>query len=787
MPMLLSEIAQRIEADAHIVTDGFVSELLTDSRSLFEPGGVLFFALHTAAGDGRFYIPELYEKGVRDFVVEQPYGAEVVLSLPEANILIVPDTLAALRRLGASVRADYRGTVVAIAGSRGKTPLKEMLRQLLVDQHPVASPRSYNSQIGVPLSLWQLAGSTAPVALIEAGVSRSGEMAELHHMIRPDVVVYTSLTEEHAEGFSSIEEKAAQKALLAHGARSVIVGANQSLMITALEAVAPGALTTVNPGSSPAEALARAVAARIGMEEDAVNQRLTNLIPVDTRISVVEGFNNCRLILDAFTPDLLSLRSAIDFMRRRMTPGMEATVILTDPLDDDLSALPALMRAGAVTRFIGIGPRLMAVARELMAGVMEADHICLFADQAHAATALSPADFSSELILLKAPPTADVMRLADRLQAQRHESVLEVNLKAIATNYNLYKSCLPAGCRLTAMVKAEAYGMGAYEVARTLQDQGAAYLAVAVLDEGVELRRKGITMPIMVMNPKTHNYRSMFAQRLEPEIYSLPMLRDVIDQARRYGLTAYPVHLKLDTGMHRMGLVERELDEAVRLITAQNAVRVASIFSHLATADCPDMDTYTLEQIHLFERLTAQLVERLPAPRPLLHILNSAGIARFPQYGMDMARLGIGLYGVDTINGLAPVGLRPVAELHTTIVALRSYDAGQTVGYGRRGVLTRPSTIATIPIGYADGFNRRYGNGAIEVYVRGHRVPTIGNICMDACMLNVTNVPDISVGDDVEIFGRHLPLQRLSDTLGTIPYEVLTAVSGRVRRLYFRD
>lgn len=787
MPMLLSEIALRVGADARIVADNPIGELLTDSRSLFEPDGVLFFALHTQAGDGRFYIPELYEKGVRNFVVERNRTSEVALRFPDANILGVADPLEALQTLGAVVRADYRGTVVVIAGSRGKTPLKEMLRQLLAPEHPVASPRSYNSRIGVPLSLWRLAGSTAPVALIEAGVSRAGEMETLHRMLRPDVVVYTSLTEEHAEGFASIEEKAAEKALLAQDARLVIIGENQSLLLEALKGVAYGTLRTVSPGKSPAEELARTVMAEAGVPARSIEERFRTLVPVDTRISVAEGFNNCRLILDAFTPDMLSLRSAIDFMRRRMAPGLEATVILTDPLDADLSELPALLRAGNVSRFIGIGSRLSVLAPELLADVLPQERIRLFEDEAHAAAALSPADFSSELILIKAPPTAEMMRLADRLRAQRHESVLEVNLKAIAANYNLYKSCLPPGCRITAMVKAEAYGMGAYEVSRTLQDQGAAYLAVAVLDEGVELRRKGITMPIMVMNPKTHNYRSMFAQRLEPEIYSLPMLADVINQARRYGLTAYPVHLKLDTGMHRMGLVEEELDEAAGMITGQSAVRVASIFSHLATADCPGQDEYTLRQIKLFERLTSRLVRALPGPRPLLHILNSAGIARFPQYGMDMARLGIGLYGVDTIGGQAPVGLRPVAELHTTVVALREYEPGQTVGYGRRGVLDRRSVVATIPIGYADGFNRRYGNGAVKVYVRGCCVPTVGNICMDACMLDVTDVPGISVGDDVEIFGRHLSLQRLADTLGTIPYEVLTAVSGRVRRVYYRD
>ncbi len=371
------------------------------------------------------------------------------------------------------------------------------------------------------------------------------------------------------------------------------------------------------------------------------------------------------------------------------------------------------------------------------------------------------------------------------LEARKHETVLEVNLDSIVANYNYFRSHLPSSTGIVCMVKASGYGAGSYEIAKTLQDCGAAYLAVAVLDEGIDLRNRGIRMPIMVMNPKVVNYRSMFAYRLEPEIYSLEMLRDVIREGEKYGVTEYPIHLKLDTGMHRTGLLPEELSELTDIMNSQNVVRLSSMFSHLATADCVDMDDYTLLQLARFREMTDEVAAGIPY-RVKRHVLNSAGILRFPEHHYDMARLGIGLYGANTLPAEVEKPLAVVSTLRTVIIAIREWKAGETIGYGRRGILTRDSKIATIPIGYADGMNRHFGRGAISVIVNGKEAPTMGNICMDACMIDVTGI-DCQVGDAVEIFGPHASVQRLADVLDTIPYEILPSVSPRVKRVYYRE
>ncbi|MDE6793651.1 MAG: alanine racemase, partial [Muribaculaceae bacterium] len=376
--------------------------------------------------------------------------------------------------------------------------------------------------------------------------------------------------------------------------------------------------------------------------------------------------------------------------------------------------------------------------------------------------------------------------IIELLEARKHETVLEVNLDAMIRNYNYFRSHLPAGTGIVAMVKASGYGAGSYEIAKTLQDCRAAYLAVAVLDEGIELRKKGIRMPIMVMNPKVVNYRSMFSNRLEPEIYSFEMLLDVVREAEKNSLKDYPIHIKLDTGMHRMGFIGDELDEVIRIVNSQKGVRVASVFSHLATADCVEMDDYTELQLSRFQEMTETLMRGIPYPFKR-HILNSAGILRYgDRHHYDMARLGIGLYGANTLPESIEKPLSVVSTLRTVIIAIREWEADETIGYGRWGKLTRRSKIATIPIGYADGMNRHFGRGNISVRVNGKDAPTVGNICMDACMIDVTGI-DCKVGDAVEIFGNEAPLQRLADALDTIPYEVLTSVSPRVKRIYYRE
>lgn len=822
--MKLSEICNLLGTPVPGV-DRQVNILLTDSRSLSSPDASLFFALRTEAADGADFIPMLYASGVRAFVVHRDYPAADTIDMPDATFIHVGDTLGALQLVGASHRDGAR-SLVAVTGSRGKTVLKEWLFQLLSPSMSIVrSPRSFNSRIGVPLSLWQIEPGT-DLALIEAGISRAGEMAPLRDIIRPDTVIITNIGPAHSEGFRSADEKADEKVSLAAGpaTRLLIYCADDPVLagaVARLKAVRPeldtlgwssdnpdaplhisygdngtmtyrwqgGRHTLRVPFASPADrqnaghALALMLSAGIG--HDTVAMRLPSLTPVGTRLNVTEGVNGCSLIYDSYTGDLGSLRPALDFMRRRATPGQRPVVVLSDlrheVADDETTcrAIARMMSEAGVSRLIGVGPVLSA-HRALFAPGSR-----FFASTDELMRSLSPGEFNDEIILVKGTPEYRFDALARQLEARTHETVLEVNLDAVVDNYNYFRSFLPHGTGMVAMVKASGYGAGSYEIAKTLQDCGAAYLAVAVLDEGIDLRRQGITMPIMVMNPRVVNYGAMFAHRLEPEIYSLRMLRDVIAEARRCGTVRYPVHIKLDTGMHRMGMIREELPEVMDLIAAQQGVEIRSVFSHLATADCPDMDDYTRLQLDRFEEYTSYMMSRARVPF-LRHVLNSAGILRFPEAHYDMARLGIGLYGVETLPPDMEKPLAQVSALRTVIVAIREWQAGESIGYGRRTILQRPTRVATIPVGYADGMNRHFGCGAVSVRVAGKDAPTLGNICMDACMIDVTGI-DCEVGDTVEIFGPEAPVSRLSDLLGTIPYEILTSVSPRVKRVYYRE
>lgn len=817
--------------------DCLVRRLLTDSRKLREPEGTLFFALRTDHGDGHRYVGPLYLDGVRMFVVEEiPPEAG---AMPDAVWLKVPDTLKALQVAGALHRSHARSRL-AVTGSRGKTSLKEWLYQLLRDRMDVwRSPRSYNSQLGVPLSLWDIPEGVG-LAIIEAGISKEGEMESLADCIKPEAAIVTNIGEEHAEGFRDKETKAREKILLAAapGVRMLVMPEDPTLRkaarsvgiscpIVSWEIVGqeeknpsatlhlrvdceggnrrisydwdgigglPSALRAESgmfslPGNRREE-VANAASALAFMLADGIGSAPlrdhgAELRHVETRLDVSEGVNGCKVVRDSYTSDLGSLPEAMDFMRRRRTEGEGLTVILSDLLHESpgnrqtyLSAAE-IIRGSDVDRFIGVGPELSANSGLFPEGSL------FFRDTDELLRALSPSDFSSEEILLKDAPGFDFGRIKEMLELRTHETLLEVNLSALRSNFNYFRSLVKPSTGVIAMVKASGYGAGSLEIARTLQDAGAAYLAVAVLDEGIELRRQGIEMPIMVMNPKVVNYRQMFANFLEPEIYSLEMLEDVVREAGKCRRRGYPIHLKLDTGMHRMGLIEEELPRAIEIIESQDSVSLSSVFSHLATADCLDMDDYTCRQLHLFERLTGEMRRRLKSPFKR-HILNSAGIIRFPEYDYDFVRLGIGLYGVNTLPADIEKPLERVSTLRTVIISLRQWEAGESIGYGRKSVLSRKSTIATLPIGYADGMDRHLGNGKVSVLVNGQWAPTVGNICMDACMVDVTGI-DCKVGDGVEIFGRQAPIDRLSEALDTIPYEILTSVSPRVKRIYYNE
>lgn len=804
---------------------------LTDSRSLSDAPRTVFFALRTATGDGHRFIPELYRRGVRRFVIESGFLStnDIATDFPDADFTMVASPLEALQGFAAGKRREFAGKVIGITGSRGKTMVKEWLSSLLSQEWRICrSPRSYNSQIGVPLSVWKLSPRDN-LGIFEAGISQNGEMGALANIIRPDIAVITNIGPEHDDGFSSREEKIREKLLLARDASTIIYNGDDCELAKTAREMYPdkrhltwgfmpsstdvsiqldrhpqgadstalsfedgngGKYETTVPFTANWQienvATALAVMLEMGYSGNVISGRLARLQPVGTRLQVTNGVNDCLILHDDYTCDLSSLSIALDFTIRRLTAGRRLTVILSD-LNTDGEEISATYReAGELLRLRGVS-RVIGIGEEISRHLHETG----IAGQTYPSTdaflrEVTPTDFNSELILVKGSPRFNFDRIVNHLEAKTHETVLEVNLDAMVDNFNFFRSKLKPSTGLVAMVKASGYGAGSLELAKTLQAHGAAYLAVAVGDEGAELRRAGITMPIMVLNPMVLNYTQLFDNRLEPEIFSFESLDAIIFEARRAGISGYPVHIKLDTGMHRLGFREEELPKLFNTLDNQKEVVVKSVFSHLATADCLDQDAYTLSQLEYYTRCSEKITGHFKY-KVLRHVLNTAGILRFPEYQFDMARLGIGLYGIPVLNNGAEEPLRPISSLRSVIIALREWDKTETIGYGRRGILTRPSMIATVPIGYADGFNRHCGRGNWKVAVNGHLCPTVGNICMDTCMIDVTDVADVRIGDPVVIFGPDNPATAMAETLDTIPYECLTSVSPRVRRVYYRE
>ena len=736
-----------------------ISELLTDSRSLCIPERSLFVALRTSVNDGHRYIADMYRRGVRAFLVEEIPDA--LSGIDDAEFIIVEDTAKALATLAAHVRSLVDIPVVAITGSRGKTMVKELVYAALLKagRKVVRSPRSWNSRIGVPLSVWRL-GRDTEVAVFEAGIDHPGQMKSLADIIRPTIGVLTDITGEHDGGFESREQKIAEKRILLADCVTRIEG-NDNRRIASEILVALGESPSLLEG---------------------VNQ-------VSTRLDVHDGVNDCLMIYDEFTADYDSLVSALDFMCRRKTASRRNTVILGDLIHREGADVAEIYRKVAeMLRLAGID-RLIGVGEEISRHSSEFDPLIVSDFMTSVDDFLHEYDitrFESELILIKGQADMGFDEIRRRLESPRHQSILEVNLDAVVDNFNSFRALLKPQTGIVAMVKASGYGTGALELAKTLQSQGASYLAVAVIEEGVALRRAGITMPIIVLNPVTTNYQALFAYGLEPTVFSINELQMLITEAARYGKTDWPVHIKLETGMRRLGFVASELDDLLEILDSTDRVKVSSAFSHLATADCLDQDAYTENQLKTFELMTERLISGLPYQFKR-HILNTAGIMRYPKYQYDMVRLGIGLYGISPLPPEATaIKLRAVARLSSTIISLKHWPAETTVGYGRKGVLARESVIATVPIGYADGIDRHFGCGHASFVVNGRLCPTVGNICMDLCMIDVTDA-DARVGDRVEIFGDAAPIETLAQTLGTIPYEILSSVSPRIHRIYFRE
>ena len=773
--------------------DALISWLLTDSRSLCFPETTLFFALKTQRNDGHHYIEDLYRRGVRNFVVDH---------LPEhpkadANYLKVPSPLAALQRLAERHRDEFDIPIVGITGSNGKTMVKEWLYQVLSPQFTVTrSPKSFNSQIGVPLSVWLLNEQTQ-IGLFEAGISQVGEMDALRDIIQPTIGVLTSLGAPHQENFRSLEEKCMEKLRLFQDAKVIIYNADDDMVSRCIrrsgykgrkigwhreELLPTYQLPFDDEASIECSLAVAATALHLGVTPEQLAERMAQLEPVAMRLEVKEGQHGCQLINDSYNSDINSLDIALDFMSRR--PGHRRTLILSDIYqsgkdDADLyREVNDLCQKRGIDRLIGIGPRISSQRSTFNVQCSK-----FFATTDDFLRSSTFRQLHDELILIKGARVFGFDRISELLEQKVHETILEVNLNAVVDNLNYYRSFLKPETKLVCMVKADAYGAGAVEVAKTLQDHRVDYLAVAVADEGVTLRRNGITQNIMIMNPEMTAFKTMFDYDLEPEVYSFRLMDALIRAAEKQGVTGWPVHIKLDTGMHRLGFdPEHDMDELIRRLKQQNAIIPRSVFSHFVGSDSDDFDNFSTMQFEKFDRASRQLQAAF-SHKILRHMDNSAAIEHFPERQMDMCRLGLGLYGVDPRDNRM---LHTVSTLKTTILQLRHVPKEDTVGYSRKGVLTRDSVIAAIPIGYADGLNRHLGRGACYCLVNGQKAPYVGNICMDVAMIDVTDIP-CQEGDMVEIFGEHLPITVLSDVLQTIPYEVMTSVSGRVKKVYFQD
>lgn len=828
MKYSITEIADilHIKEDRLNDQEAVVSQLLTDSRSLNYPKETLFFALKTKNNDGHNYIAQLYKQGVRNFVVD--HVDEVTRGMRDANFLVVDNPLEALQQVAMSHRRKFNIPVIGITGSRGKTTVKEWLNQLLKDDYKIVrSPRSYNSQIGVPLSLWDIDDNTQ-LAIIEAGISTTGEMGNLQAMIRPTIGIITNIGSEHNDGFASMQEKASEKCKILTSCECIVYCADDPLVTSTIKPLLDvdvaqeiawsrtdatrqlyvksvaktdkqSTLTYVYSGkqcqlTAPFTSdrdlenvvTCLAVMLHLGIDPAVIALRMKRLTPVGTRINVMEGVNNCTIIADGYTSDYNSLTPALDFMFRRSSKQHDNAVILSDLKPDVYSdeelyiRVSELLWAKNIKHFYGIGPDMCRYGKYFKG--MECQ---FFKSTQEFVDKMSQGDFENETVLVKGAPEFDFDQIIDLLEAKQHQTVEEIDLNALAHNFKFFRSLIKPTTKAVAMVKADGYGTGSYEMAKTLQDCGCDYLAVAAQDEGVDLRNAGITMPIIVLNPSVVNYKSLFQYHLEPEVYSIIEARELIKEGAKYGAKNFPVHIKLDTGMHRLGFIKEQLPELIELLHSQDVIKPASMFSHLCVADEPAQDAYTHMQLDYFEQCT-QVLQAAFNHHITRHILNTTGIVRFPEYQYDMVRIGIGLYGIKTCYDGSEDALKPVASLHSIIISLKDWPAGTTIGYGRHGVLTRPSRIATVTIGYADGYDRHFGNGHAQIWVNGTLCPTVGNVCMDAVMVDVTEA-QCQVGDRVEIFGEHIPIERLSEARDTIPYEILTSISPRVKRVYYRE
>ncbi len=796
--------------------DREIRYLATDSRSLPASGHSLFIAIRGDRHDGHHYVRDVYEKGVRAFLVSEIPGAD---RYEGAVFCLVEDTLEAMQKLAADRRRTFNGTVIGITGSNGKTIVKEWLFQSLGRYTSVVrSPKSYNSQVGVPLSLWLL-GDRHDTAIIEAGISRPGEMERLQSMINPEIGILTNIGAAHQENFRSATRKLEEKLRLFRNSRKLIYCADQVVdgvpldehlagwsgkkVSWSLDGAAayrfsmedvpgqPTLLTLERDGTvsryrllfTDAASLENlchviTVLSELGVEESRIASGVEGLEPVAMRLEILKGIHGSTLVNDTYNSDLTGLQQALDVLNQQKNHASRA-VILSDLYQSGLEPqelyreIARMVNYKGIDRFYGIGTELMNYRHYFPDTSVCYPDTETFLDQ------FISSEIRNKAVLIKGARDFHFERITGELQLQTHKTVLEIDVNALVSNLNYFRGLLREGTRIMVMVKALSYGSGSHEIAGLLQHQQVDYLAVAFTDEGVRLRKAGIQLPVMVMNPDPSEYGQLLEYRLEPELFSRRGLEAFERTCRYMGMEEYPVHIKLDTGMHRLGFMEEEVPWLEDFFQG-SAVRVQSIFSHLAASGDAGQDEFTHRQAGRYREMSDCITGRLDYP-VLHHLLNSAGIERFPEYQMDMVRLGIGLYGISD-----QAALEPVSTFRSVVSQVREVPAGDTIGYGRAGKVKEPSRIATVPAGYADGIDRKLGNGRCSFLVNGMAAPTIGSVCMDMTMLDVTGLP-VAEGDPVEVFGKQQPVTQIAEIMDTIPYEVFTGVPERVKRIYIQE
>lgn len=798
-----------------------ISALMLDTRHVPVPGAA-FFAIVGQRHNGHQFLHDAWNAGVRQFIISQEMD---VNGFEDVNILLVEDTLLALQQIAAAHRQQFRIPIIGITGSNGKTIVKEWLYQVLSPGFRIVrSPKSYNSQVGVPLSVWDI-NETHELGIFEAGISQPDEMARLENIIRPDLGIFTNIGSAHSDGFASDQQKVAEKMQLFHRAQRLIYCTDAPLIHQEVERLReknpamdlfswsqanhPAARfrVTTRPHNthtviscsggeqnleatipfSDAASVENAVHCLIaGMALNAPAEQLTagleHLQPIEMRLEIKSGIEDSTLINDFYNNDLSSLQILLQ-MARQQSKGQKMTLILSDILQSGLPPDQLYQQVARqltdIARFIGIGSEVTAIQPWLPAGI----EIRFYPDTASFIGDVSRISWRNAFILLKGARPFEFEKIARRLEKKAHQTRLEINLNALIHNLKVYNGLLRPGVRTMVMVKAAAYGSGGAEVGRLLEFHKVHYLGVAYADEGIELRQAGVQLPILVLNPDTTGFDVFYRYQLEPEIFSLDILRQLTDYSGRE--KRMTIHLKLDTGMHRLGFEPADMDELTAVLRQHPNLRIASVFSHLSASDNPVFDDFTHQQARAFQDMYAR-IESVLDYKPLRHIVNTGGIARFPQYHFDMVRLGVGIYGVDS-SGLQS-RLQVVNVLKTTISQVKHIPAGDTVGYNRNsGLLTQPTTIATISIGYADGFLRSAGGGKHNVLINNQLAPTIGNICMDMTMIDVSHIPNVKAGDEVVIFGQKPSVEDLAKIMNTIPYEIFTNISDRVKRVYVQE